>query len=139
MHNTTEDKSSVFAEYIALSDVFVSKVVYPVSVGGRVGFSSDNPFPSPLAAKTEIRTLRMGRNHGGPSLVALRVVEGQSHVIRARGTRAIRGREGGERGVIPGYRVERGERERDQDDKEGRTVAPLRCGTLSTSRKNSIP
>lgn len=87
MHNTTEDKSSVTRmEYTALSDVFLSRKSFIpyLDVSGRVNFSSDNPFPSPLAAESEIRTLRVGRNHGGPSLVALRVVEGQSHVIRAR-------------------------------------------------------
>jgi len=53
-------------------------------LAAALDFSSDNPFPSSLAAEAEIHTLRVGRNHGGPSLVALRVVEGQSYVIRAR-------------------------------------------------------
>lgn len=86
MHNTTEVILQS-PRFLLPSTPALSRHIRPESSVSRergLNFPPDNPFPSPLAA-AEIHALRVGRNHGGPSLVALRVVEGQSHVIRARG------------------------------------------------------
>jgi len=111
--------------------------------------------PRPLTSRPLIRsqasrsrrrpksTLRVGRNHGGPSLVALRVVEGQPRVIleRENARFATSGEREGDRGARDrshfGGRIkrERGGSARGER-KEGRS---RRCGMLSTSRKNSIP